>query len=145
MRDGAAKSRMFVQPDRLPGRGSRVARQEQTVVADQRKLLTFCVSQGGEEMEKIARQDRDFQNAHEGAVMDEPLAHREERLPADTRLVHLAVISSDIAMQMGTKKVAVGGAGIGRDIVPRGDERPSVSVVDPDRLNQRNLGVELFQ
>jgi hypothetical protein len=69
-------------------------------------------------MEKIAGQDRDFQHAHEGAIMDEPLAHREERLRAEARLVDLAVIGPVIAAEMSAKKVAVGKALAGRWLDP---------------------------
>jgi hypothetical protein len=75
VRDGAAKSGKFVEAARRSRRCSRVARQEQPVVADQRKLLALRVGQSREEMEKIARQNRDFQDTYESAVMSEPLAN----------------------------------------------------------------------
>ena len=81
-------------------------------------MLAFRIGQRGEEMEKVAGQDRDFQHAHEGAIMDEPLTYREERLRTEARLVDLTVIGPVIAAEMSAKKVTVGKALAGRWLDP---------------------------
>ena len=96
-------------------------------------------------MKEIAGQDRDFQHADERAVLQDAFAYSEERLRAEARLVDLAVVGLGIRTLVGADEIAVGKALSRGGLHPRGDQRPTIGFVDPDRLDERNLGVELLQ
>ena len=134
-RDQTVEIRVRIEPVGRARRDFRIARQERAVAPDQRILQTSGIGERRIELEEIARQHRDFEDARHRSVDDQRPAHREERLGAEEGRIDPAVVDAAAAAQRARDEVAVGEAFRRRRMTCRGRKHMSVRRVDRDCLH----------